>query len=67
MKLNEDQKKIAKSYLTYSIGFVIVYPLITWLIRKEFSWDVVWVSLLTVLIVGVLNLLLIIGARSPEK
>lgn len=67
MKLSENQKTIAKNYLVYSAGYMVVYPLIKWFFDKEFSWDIIFTCLATVLIVGILNLLLIIGARNPKE
>lgn len=67
MKLNEDQKTIAKNYAIYAISFVIVFPLVKFLFGKGFNWDSVLTAVVTVLVVGILNLLLIIGAKSPKN
>ena len=66
MKMNEGQRSIAKNYAVYAIGYMIVYPLINLLFGKGVSWETIWIVFVTVLIVGVFNLLLIIGAKNPK-
>lgn len=64
--MNEVQKRIAKSYAIYAIGFMIVFPLVKLLFGKGFSWDTVLTVVITVLVVGIFNLIYIIGAKNPK-
>lgn len=64
--MNEDQKNIAKNYAIYAIGYMIVYPLVNLLFGKGVSWDTVLTVVITVLVVGVLNFMYIIGSRNPK-
>ena len=66
MKMNEGQKRIAKNYAVYAIGFIVVFPLVNWLLGKGINWDTVMTAVITVLVVGVLNLMLIIGSKNPK-
>lgn len=67
MKLSEGQKRIAKSYLVYSAGYFVAFPLISWIYKKAFSWESVLIAAVTVVAVGLFGLLLVAGARIPKK
>ena len=64
--MNEDQKIIAKNYAIFAIGFMMVFPLVKLLFGKGFGWDTVLTVVITVLVVGVLNLIRIIGTKTPK-
>lgn len=66
MKMNENQKRIAKNYAIYAVSFMVVFPLANLLFGKGISWENVLIAAVTVLIVGVINLIQIIGSKDTK-
>lgn len=66
MKLNNEQKKLIKNYFIYAAGYMVVYPIVKSLLDKEFTWETILVCLITVLVVGVISFLLVLGAKNPN-
>lgn len=68
MRLNEEQKKIVKSYLFYSVVYLLTYPVIDALVLGHgFTRGTLHVCLGTILGVGVINIVLILRARNRNN
>lgn len=68
MKLNDDQKKILKNLRLYAILFPLGFLGLDWLLLgHKPTWGSLLACVLTVVAVTLIDLLLVIGSKTPKK
>ena len=68
MKLSKDQKRIAKSIAMYTGIFIVVYPLMTLIAGRHWTWgDFFIFAGIAVLVYGLVGLIYVIGSKIPKK
>ncbi|MBQ9173883.1 MAG: hypothetical protein IJ161_09170, partial [Bacteroidales bacterium] len=66
MKLSKDQKQFIRMALIYIPTYIILYPLMQWIMGKGLSWDSYWQAVISA--VGVVAILLpiyLLGSHFP--
>lgn len=68
MKLSNDQKRIIKSIAMYTGIFIVVYPLMTLVAGKHWTWDDYFLfSGIAILVFGLVGLIYVLGSKIPKK
>lgn len=68
MKLDSEQKRVLKAISGSSLGYIIGYPLITWIGGKLDSWKDVLAWLGVGLVVAVvMGVFYVLGSKIPKK
>ncbi|MBQ9713664.1 MAG: hypothetical protein IJV54_15400 [Bacteroidales bacterium] len=68
MKLSKDQKQFIRMALIYIPTYIILYPLMQWIMGKGLSWDSYWQAVISA--VGVVAILLpiyLLGSHVPTR
>ncbi|MBR6415142.1 MAG: hypothetical protein IKS22_03455 [Bacteroidales bacterium] len=68
MKLSSDQKRFIRMALIYIPTYIILYPLMLWIMGKGLSWDSYWQAVL--IAVGGVAILLpiyLLGSHVPTR
>ena len=68
MKLSKDQIRIIKSEAITVITFIVVYPLMMFLLGKQMSWgDFLWFAGIMIVIGVILGFFLTLGSKVPKE
>ena len=68
MKWSNDQKRSAKSLAMYTGIFIVVYPLMTLVAGRHWTWgDFFLFAGITILLYGLIGLIYVLGANIPKK
>ena len=68
MKWSNDQKRIAKSLAMYTGIFIVVYPLMTLVAGRHWTWgDFFLFAGIAVLVFGLFGLIFVLGSKIPRK
>ena len=68
MKLSNDQKRIIKSIAMYTGIFIVVYPLMTLVAGKQWTWgDFFLFAGIAVLVFGLVGFIFVLGSKIPKK
>ena len=68
MKLSKEQKRLIKSVALYTGIFIVVYPLMTSIAGKPWTWyDILIFAVIAIVIFGVVGFLYVLGSKSPKK
>jgi len=67
MILSDDQKKLVKIFALYILGAAVVYPALHWMLKGTFSWEETFITVLSVVLVGMLMAVLYIAGSSVPK
>ena len=68
MKLSNDQKRIIKSLAMYTGIFIVVYPLMTLVAGKHWTWSDYFIFAgIAILVYGLVGLLYVLGSKIPKK
>ena len=68
MKLSNDQKRIIKSIAMYTGIFIVVYPLMTLVAGKQWTWgDFFLFAEIAVLVFGLVGFIFVLGSKIPKK
>ena len=67
MKLSNDQKRIIKSIAMYTGIFIVVYPLMTLVAGKQWTWgDFFLFAGIAVLVFGLVGFIFVLGSKIPK-
>ena len=68
MKLSNDQKRIIRSIAMYTGIFIVVYPLMTLVAGKQWTWgDFFLFAGIAVLVFGLVGFIFVLGSKIPKK
>jgi len=68
MKLSKDQKRLIRSIALYTGIFIVVYPLVTSISGKPWTWvDFIIFAGIAIVVFGIVGFLYVLGAHVPEK
>ena len=68
MKLSNDQKRIIKSLAMYTGIFIVVYPLMTLVAGRHWTWgDYFTFAGIAILIYALVGLFFVLGSKIPKK
>ena len=68
MKLSKDQKRLIKSIALYTGIFIVVYPLVTSIAGKPWTWyDILIFAGISIAVFGIVAFLYVLGSHVPEK
>ena len=68
MKLSKDQKRLIKSIAISSGIFIVVYPLVTSIAGKPWTWyDILIFAGIAIAVFGIVGFLYVLGSTVPEK
>ena len=68
MKLSNDQKRIIKSLAMYTGIFIVIYPLMTLVAGRHWTWgDYFIFAGIAILVYGLVGLLYVLGSKIPKK
>ena len=68
MKLSKDQKRLIKSVAMYTGIFIVVFPLMTLVAGRSWTWGEFFIFAgVAVVIFGLVGLLYVLGSHVPEK
>ena len=67
MKLSNDQKRIIRSIALYTGIFIVVYPLMTLVAGKQWTWgDFFLFAGIAVLVFGLVGFIFVLGSKIPK-
>ena len=68
MKLSKDQKRLIKSIAISTGIFIVVYPLVTSIAGKPWTWyDILIFAGIAIVVFGIVGFLYVLGSHVPEK
>ena len=68
MKLSNDQKRIIKSIAMYTGIFIVVFPLMTLVAGRHWTWgDFFIFAGIAILIYGLVGFIYVLGSKVPKK
>ena len=68
MKLSKDQKRLIRSVAIYTGIFIVVYPLVTNIAGKQWTWyDILIFAGVSIAVFGIVAFLYVLGSHVPEK
>ena len=68
MKLSKDQKRLIRSIALYTGIFIVVYPLVTSIAGKPWTWcDFFIFAGVSIVVFGIVAFLYVLGSHVPEK
>ena len=68
MKLSNDQKRIIKSLAMYTGIFIVVYPLMTLVAGRHWTWgDYFTFAGIAILVYALVGFFFVLGAKIPKK
>lgn len=68
MKLDKEQKRVLKAFLSTALVFTFGYPLLMWVFGKLDSWeDALWMVGVGLLLVFVLGIFYVLGSKIPKR
>ncbi len=68
MKLNTDQKRIIKSFAIYTGIYIVVFPLMTLVAGRHWTWgDFFQFAGITILLYGLIGFFFVLGSKIPKK
>ena len=68
MKLSNDQKRIIKSIAMYTGIFIVVFPLMTLVAGRHWTWgDFFIFAGIVILIYGLVGFIYVLGSKVPKK
>ena len=68
MKLSKDQKRLIKAVALYTGIFIVVYPLMTLVAGRDWTWGEFFIFAgIAVIVFGLVGAVYVLGSKIPKK